>query len=313
MLLSFIVGSFGTLIGTIVAWRLVPLAPSLGATDAWKIAAALCARHIGGAVNYVALVEATGASAAAVTAGLAADNLIVALYFLLLFYLARWANPTAPSQARSGDHAGYAKGAVEATASPQIQGNAGESVGEDVSTEEPIQIMDVAMSTSLAVVLCAVGAWLSASYLPFLGTIPVVTGLVLALATLVPGKLRRLRPAGSGLGSWLMQIFFAATGASGSIAKVFSTAPALFLFSALQISIHLAVVLVVGRALLRLPLRDLLLSSNANVGGPTTAAGMAAAKRWQELVVPSLLVGVFGYAIATFVSLGVGHVLLKPR
>ena len=41
-----------------------------------QIAASLAARHIGGAVNYVAVAEATGMSASAQAAGLAADNLV---------------------------------------------------------------------------------------------------------------------------------------------------------------------------------------------------------------------------------------------
>ena len=38
--------------------------------------------------------------------------------------------------------------------------------------------------------------------------------------------------------------------------------------------------------------------------GPTTAAGMAAAKGWRGSVVPALLIGIMGYASATFVGVG---------
>jgi uncharacterized membrane protein len=57
--------------------------------------------------------------------------------------------------------------------------------------------------------------------------------------------------------------------------------------------------------------RDLLLASNANVGGPSTAAGMATAKGWRSSLVPSILVGIFGYATATFLSIYVGHNFFK--
>ena len=50
-------------------------------------------------------------------------------------------------------------------------------------------------------------------------------------------------------------------------------------------------------------------ASNANVGGPTTAAAMASSKRWKSLVLPALLTGVFGYTIATFVGLIVYQML----
>ena len=56
LLLCFSLGALATVAGTLVAARLVPLASQLG-PDAWKVAAALAARHIGGAVNYVAVAE----------------------------------------------------------------------------------------------------------------------------------------------------------------------------------------------------------------------------------------------------------------
>lgn len=83
----FVVGAAATVLATLAAIAVVPLSP-LG-PNGWKIAAALCARHIGGAINYVAVTVATNAGQAAVSAGLAADNLICAIYFSSLYALAR--------------------------------------------------------------------------------------------------------------------------------------------------------------------------------------------------------------------------------
>ena len=58
--------------------------------------------------------------------------------------------------------------------------------------------------------------------------------------------------------------------------------------------------------------RDLAVASNAAVGGPTTAAAMAAAKRWDDLVLPGLLVGILGYATGTFAALAL-RAALVPR
>lgn len=66
------------------------------------------------------------------------------------------------------------------------------------------------------------------------------------------------------------------------------SAPALFMFALVQVFVHLGLLLFVGQ---RWPRRTLLLASNANVGGPTTAAGMAAAKGWRSSIVPSILIG----------------------
>ena len=58
-----------------------------------QVASALMARHIGGAVNYVGVAETLSMGPSAQTAGLAADNLVTALHFVVLFQLARHIGP----------------------------------------------------------------------------------------------------------------------------------------------------------------------------------------------------------------------------
>ena len=107
-----------------------------------------------------------------------------------------------------------------------------------------------------------------------------------------------------------LQIFFASVGANGSVQQVVQNAPALFFFSFIQVFVHLAALLGVGK-LLRWQRKDVLLASNANVGGPTTAAGMAAIKGWKSRVVPSVLIGTLGYATATLIALALGPTLRR--
>ena len=143
-------------------------------------------------------------------------------------------------------------------------------------------------------------------------TLPIVTALAVTFATAFPKRLAVLEPSGNLIANVLLGLFFAAVGARGSIASVAREAPALFAFAAIQISVHFAVLWALNRATLNAPLRDVLLASNANVGGPTTAVSMANARNWSSSKVPSLLVGIFGYATATFVSLVLGVRVLKP-
>lgn len=99
-------------------------------------------------------------------------------------------------------------------------------------------------------------------------------------------------------------------GASGSIWNVINTAPSIFIFAFVQVTVHLVVTLGLGK-LLGIDLKLSLLASNANVGGPTTACGMATAKGWSSLIVPGILVGIFGISIATFLGIGFGILVLK--
>lgn len=108
----------------------------------------------------------------------------------------------------------------------------------------------------------------------------------------------------------VLQVFFAVVGASGNIWSVIKTAPSILMFAFFQIAIHLAVILGLGR-LLGFDLKLLLIASNANVGGPTTACGMATTKEWSSMIVPGILVGIFGIAIATFIGIAFGFTVLK--
>ena len=75
-----------------------------------QVAAALAARHIGGAVNYVGVAGALDIPASAQAAGLAADNLLCVLYFSFIFQLARRLPPDPPANPAGSEAAGAGGG-----------------------------------------------------------------------------------------------------------------------------------------------------------------------------------------------------------
>lgn len=280
----FITGAIATCVGTVTAWYIVPI-KSIG-SGAWKIAAALTARHIGGAVNYVAVADATNAPPEIVTAALTADNVVVALYFVVLLMLAR--NVLQPSvSSDSSDNTGSAdddsdKSLVpsdssretgstnddsdKATVSSNSSNEAG-STDDDSDSEEsggPISVQDAGVALALSAALCTVSAFIS-TLLPLqLGVVPIVTALIVAIATAFPRQLLPYRKAASALGIFFLQIFFAAAGAGGSLFSVLRRAPVLLVFSIVQIFVHLMFLLIAER-LFRFHRANVLLASNANV------------------------------------------------
>lgn len=66
--------------------------------------------------------------------------------------------------------------------------------------------------------------------------------------------------------------------------------------------VHLCLLVIVGK-LMKLELTEVMIASNACILGPPTAAALAASKGWQPLIAPGILVGLFGYAIATFIGI----------
>jgi uncharacterized membrane protein len=286
-LAAFLVGAVGTVIGTVVAFNLIPLGE-----EGWKLASIFAATYIGGSMNYAAAAEAVQLrSGDLLSAGVAADNLVMALYFLVLFALPSvgWLRTRYVKR-----HHAVAAGSVEletsrvsAAALPEVQG--------------------ASLALAVALGLCAVGFGL-ASLTGWRGSgILIVTALTVTLATAMPGRFQRLTGA-EVLGTFLMQIFFAVIGASANVLVVLKFGPVLFAFAALILTIHLLFLLLCGW-LLKLDLAEMIIASNANMGGPTTAAAMAVARRWETLVLPAILCGTLGYAIATFIGVALGHAL----
>ena len=72
--------------------------------------------------------------------------------------------------------------------------------------------------------------------------------------------------------------------------------------------INLIVTLLLGK-LFRLNLEDLLISVNATLGGPPSAVAMAVSKGWPKLVLPAMLVGIWGYVIGTALGVALANML----
>ena len=107
------------------------------------------------------------------------------------------------------------------------------------------------------------------------------------------------------IGTFLIYLFFVVIGIPASIPLIVQNAPLLLVFVAVIVIVNLTVSLTAGK-LLKYDLEEILLVVNANVGGPTTAAAMAIAKGWRELIGPILVVGTIGYVIGNYLGTTLG-------
>lgn len=284
-LIAFLVGTLGTILGVFVAFWLIPLG-----SEAWKLAGIFCATYIGGSINYMATAQSLGLrSGDLLTAGVAADNLMMTVYFLILFSIPSitWVAKLyyGLSEERS-THGSYP---------PQ----------RTALRLERYRVINWGLALMIAGLCYAAGLGVVAILDLHSGAILVITTLTVTLATFVPSLPQRFEEADR-VGMLFMQIFFAAIGASANISKVMEVGPSLFVFAGIILTIHLITILLMGK-IFRVGLPEILIASNANMGGPTTAAAMAAARGWDALVVPAVLCGTPGYVIATFIGVLVGN------
>ena len=238
-----------------------------------QVAAALASRHVGGAINFVAVSETLGIQGSTVSSAIAADNVVVALYFVFLFSSAK---------GRSFNKRG------------NVAGKVGE-VSKGLERNRATDLESISVSLSISALIVWAGGILTNLLLPpGVSKLPMLSVLAIACSTAFPKFFGSFRGVGNILGVLFIQMFFAASGAAGDLVEVLKNAPSLFAFSLIQIALHWSLLMLVGKRMLKLNSRDLYVASNANVGGPTTAAAMAQGKGWDELVLPGLLVGIAG-------------------
>ncbi|MDX1571106.1 MAG: DUF819 family protein [Xanthomonadales bacterium] len=288
MTVAFLIAAAGTVAGVIVAVAVLDLGGLATGADLEPglreagIAGLFVSTYVGGSVNYAALGEITGLvkDASFFSAATATDNLFSAVFLAVLAMLPGW-------HWLAGRFAEHEHGE--------------EVVVED--TGERITAASLTLATAVAIGFVAIGDALTALLGQPTLRYAIITVLVVTAATAFPKLMARLH-GGFELGVGLAFVFFAAIAAGANLVAMIKLAPLLVVLVVILLSIHLMVLLGVGR-LCRLTLPELITASNAAVLGATTAPALAAARGWHDLVTPGVLVGVLGYALGTLIGTGV--------
>lgn len=131
-----------------------------------------------------------------------------------------------------------------------------------------------------------------------------ITTITLILATIFSKHFEKINGSHE-IGSFLIYLFFAVIGIPASISLIIHKSPMLLLFCSIVVIINMLISLIFGR-LFNFTIEEIIIASNANIGGPTTAAAMSIAQGWENLIVPSILVGTLGYVIGNYYGLFVG-------
>ncbi|MBO3080957.1 DUF819 family protein [Mammaliicoccus sciuri] len=301
LLFIFLISSVGTVVGVGAGFLLLhQFIPELD-----KIGAMMTGSYIGGGVNFAALSTKFQTPGELVSATVVADNSVMAFYFIVLI--------TLPNMT-------FIKKYFKRLYNSNDDANSNQA--EAYWKRNEISLKDIAYSISIAFVLVAISFKISEivnEYIPknnhFMEILVSIIGdqfLLLTTLTLITvamfSKFFENLNASDELGTFLIYIFFVVIGVPASIPIIIKTAPLLFIFVAVILIFNLSITLCFGK-LFKFNIEEMLLASNANAGGPTTAAALAISKGWQGLVGPILIIGTLGYVIGNYVGTLMGYFL----
>ncbi|MDF1687020.1 MAG: DUF819 family protein [Parvibaculaceae bacterium] len=298
MLITFVIATLGTIAGVVAGYHLIDLGP-----QAAKIASILGASWIGGSMNFAATSRALELNdGTLVSAMAAADNVGATLFLLLIVTLPMMAAVRKFFPSPIMDAADAAPAQTEAEKEEGYQ----------------IHMFDLALLLGLSALCCFLG-FLTANFLGGIGARAEIEWLAnfssygmlfltlyaLIIANAFAKPMERLQ-GDFQLGMVFMYLFFGVMGAGADVVLMIGTALPVFGFVGIMASVHLIVVLIATK-IFKVDLAEAMLVSNAVALGPATAAAQAAAQGWRTLVTPAVMLGVLGYASATFIGVALAQ------
>jgi uncharacterized membrane protein len=136
----------------------------------------------------------------------------------------------------------------------------------------------------------------------------IITTLTMLGATYLPNFFGEIKGTQE-IGTFLIYIFFVVIGVPASISLILQKSPLLLVYCLIMVFFNMLITFIFAK-LLKFNLEEAILASNANIGGPTTAAAMAISKGWNKLIAPIMLVGTLGYIIGNYFGIFMGNILI---
>ena len=285
---AFVVAVVGTMLGAFVA---AILYQERFADDTWRIAGALTGTYSGGSVNFVSVGRELGLTGALFAGLNAADAVMTGLWLGACLMLPMWLGRFYPSARPEAEDDAETPPAERADHHPYF-------------IKEGLSATGIANLFAAGLILVFASEWLGEA-------VPRIPGIVwLTTLALILGHSRFFReaPGAMQLGSIGLHFFFVLIGIMSRFSEIAAVGSEVFFFTLVVVVIHGVFVFGMGR-LLRLDIGTVAVASQAAVGGPSSALAVAISREWRHLVLPGVVMGLCGYAVGTYLGLGVGYLL----
>ena len=291
------VGAFGLAVAGTVLGAFVAAAvyQARFGDDTWRIAAAMTGTYSGGSVNFISVGRAAGLSGPLFAGATAADNVVTALWLAVTLVLPIWLRRFYPAPTRSN---------ASATSAEQSSTPAGRHQHHPYFVLEGMSAARTANLVAVGLALVLASEWLG----QLVPGVPAILWLTTLALILGHSPLFREAPGAMQLGSVGLHFFFVLIGVLSRFSEIVAVGLEVLFFTLIVVGVHGIVVFGAGK-LLRLDMGSIAVASQASVGGPSSALAVAVSREWRHLVLPGVVVGLLGYAVGTYLGLGVGYVV----
>ena len=316
MLVVFLMGAIGTTVGAIVAFFALKgayVANGGNINDLASVASMMTGSYIGGGVNFAAMASAQGLKGTDIAAATSvADNLLMAAYFFVLIFVAgmKWFRNKFSHPYIDEVESGAETDKTQAAS---------------FWSRKDISLKDIAFNIAYAVAVVWASNIIAGM---FTGMVPAegrtamqdfvakffgsqyvwITTISVIVATFFTKQIVEKMNGSQEIGTYLIYLFLFVIGVPANIMTVLNKSPLFFVLCFIMVAVNMLFCFI-GAKMCKATLEDAIIASNANIGGPTTAAGMAISQGWSALVGPAMLVGVLGYVIGNYMGTLVGIIL----
>ena len=317
----FLIGAVGTIVGALIAFfALNGVYEATGGSvkDLAAVASMMTGSYIGGGVNFAAMAATHGLQGTDVAAAATvADNLLMPLYFFVLiafagmrFFRKNFNHPLIDE---------VEKGAGKDAAQTQAAA---------FWSRKDISLKDIAFNFAYCIAVVWASKLIAGIFSPFaIAATPAnfqevlldfvgkffgseyvwITTISIIVATFFDKSVEKMHGSQE-IGTYLIYLFLFVIGVPANIYTVVTKSPLLLVLTFIMVVVNMLFCFGAAK-IFKFNLEDAIIASNANIGGPTTAAGMAISQGWAGLVGPAMLIGSLGYVIGDYAGTIVGIIL----
>jgi uncharacterized membrane protein len=293
MLLMFLIGSFATMFGALIAMWAVGGKSAIGQFY-YALGGMYTGTYIGGSINFnaVALHYGVSQQGGLFSAATVADNIITAIWVIATLTLPKILQKILPR-----------------TQLVKVEGESDLDTAKFMSDVESVRPFDIAFLLLMSLSGILLASWLN-KLIPQIPNILWLTTIALLLAQIpLVNRLKGHKLLGL-LGVYLFLAVIGAYCDVPALMKDGKLAVVLMGFVTILVTIHGLITFGIG-TLLKIDWDIVSIASQANVGGSTSAMALSRSLNRPDLTLPGILVGALGNATGTYWGILIAELMKK--